>query len=80
MPLEGFAEGVERSQERESARGPNVRRADAAADRPRLVVALLVDQYREDYLDRFRRVWGRGGFVRLVDGGARFHDCTIPTR
>ena len=29
VPLEGFEEGVERSQERESARGPNVRRADA---------------------------------------------------
>ena len=72
VPLEGFEPGIERAQGKEPAD-----RADAA-ERPRLVVCFLFDQYREEYLDRFRRVWGKDGFVRLTDGGARFTDCNIP--
>ncbi len=77
VPLDSFEPGVERTRERDSARSRESARGDAPPA-PRLVVALLFDQYRDDYLDRFRRVWGRDGFRRLVDGGARFHDCTIP--
>ena len=70
VPLDAFGRGAVRSATDERAAGM------AAA--PRLVVALLLDQYRDDYLDRFRPVFGRHGFRRLIDGGARFRDCTIP--
>ena len=45
---------------------------------PRLVVVLVHDQFRADYLERFRPCFGGGGFVRLIDGGARFTQCHIP--
>ncbi len=77
VPLESFEPGVERARARENPGAREIARGDAPPA-PRLVVALLFDQYRDDYLDRFRRVWGRDGFRRLIDGGARFHDCTIP--
>jgi len=44
-------------------------------DRPKLVLVLVIDQFRYDYLVRFRRFFGKGGFNRLLDGGAVFTDC-----
>jgi hypothetical protein len=64
LPLDAFGEGL--------AASPRGRGG------PRLVVALLYDQCRADLLDRFRPVFGRDGFRRLQDGGARFLDCEIP--
>ncbi len=75
VPLEGFERGIEKTQDKGNE---SARRNAAGGDRPRLMVAFLFDQYREDYLDRFRHVWGRDGFVRLTAGGARFHDCPMP--
>ncbi|MEZ5333619.1 MAG: alkaline phosphatase family protein [Thermoanaerobaculia bacterium] len=50
--------------------------------RPRLVLFLVIDQGRADYLDRFRPVL-TGGLGRLLDEGVRFteayHDHGIPT-
>jgi hypothetical protein len=40
--------------------------------RPRLVLLLVVDQMREDYLTRFRGDFGDGGFRRLMTNGAFF--------
>jgi hypothetical protein len=37
-----------------------------------------MDQYRGDLIERYRPAFGKAGFVRLMDGGARFIDCTIP--
>jgi hypothetical protein len=45
---------------------------------PRLVVALLFDQYRGDYLDKYASAFGDDGFRRLLREGADFTDCTIP--
>jgi predicted AlkP superfamily pyrophosphatase or phosphodiesterase len=45
---------------------------------PRLVVVLLFDQFRADFLDRFRADFGPDGFLRLEREGMRFTDCTIP--
>jgi predicted AlkP superfamily pyrophosphatase or phosphodiesterase len=39
---------------------------------PRLVVVIVVDQMRYDYMERFRNVFGSGGFRRLIDEGAFF--------
>ncbi|HYC33532.1 MAG TPA: alkaline phosphatase family protein [Gemmatimonadales bacterium] len=40
--------------------------------RPRLVVAIAVDQLRADYMDRFRPYFGPGGFNLFLTRGARF--------
>ncbi len=39
------------------------------ADRPKLVVGIVVDQMRYDYLTRFEDKYGEGGFNRLIKGG-----------
>lgn len=43
--------------------------------RPSLVVVITVDQFRADYLTRFREHFVAGGLRRLVDQGANFTDC-----
>ena len=45
--------------------------------RPKLVVMLVVDQMRGDYVDKFREQW-TGGLKRLVDEGAWFRDAAYP--
>jgi len=45
---------------------------------PRLVVLLVVDQFRPDYLDRLRPRFGPDGFRRLLEGGTWFTACAIP--
>src|SRR5882762_5806594 len=42
-----------------------------AAPRPKLVVAIVIDQFRYDYLTRFRSDY-KGGLARLLDRGAVF--------
>lgn len=48
-----------------------------ASARPKLVVMLVVDQMRGDYVDKFRGQW-TGGLKRLVDEGAWFRDAAYP--
>ena len=43
--------------------------------RPKLVLILVIDQFRYDYLVRFRQQFGPGGFNLLLAGGATFADC-----
>src|SRR5580700_10213557 len=45
--------------------------------RPKLVVMLVVDQMRADYVDKFRGQW-TGGLKRLVEEGAWFRDAAYP--
>jgi predicted AlkP superfamily pyrophosphatase or phosphodiesterase len=45
--------------------------------RPKLVVLLVVDQMRGDYVDKFRGQWS-GGLKRLVDQGAWFRAAAYP--
>ena len=49
--------------------------AQTSAARPRLVVAIAVDQLRADYLDRFRPFFARSGFNLLLQRGASFADA-----
>ena len=42
---------------------------------PALVVVLTIDQFRADYLQRFREFFGPGGFRLLLEQGAAFADC-----
>ncbi|HEY6066667.1 MAG TPA: alkaline phosphatase family protein, partial [Thermoanaerobaculia bacterium] len=46
-----------------------------AAERPALVVVFSVDQMRVDYLDRFRPWFGKDGFNRFLDRGARYPEA-----
>ena len=59
---------------RERENRPPVRPALA---RPKLVVMLVVDQMRADYVDKFRGQWTRG-LKRLVEEGAWFRDAAYP--
>ena len=43
--------------------------------RPKLVVIIVIDQFRGDYLERYRDQWGEGGFRLLLEHGADFTDC-----
>ena len=45
--------------------------------RPKLVVIIVVDQMRGDYVDKFKGQWS-GGLKRLVQGGAWFRDAAYP--
>src|SRR5258706_14236860 len=38
-------------------------------ERPRLVVGIVVDQMRQEYLYRFANKFGQGGFKRLMNDG-----------
>lgn len=49
----------------------------AAPTRPKLVVVLVVDQMRADYVDKFRGQW-KGGLRRLVEEGAWFRTAAYP--
>lgn len=42
---------------------------------PSLVVVLTIDQFRADYLQRFREFFVPGGFRLLLEQGATFADC-----
>ena len=44
--------------------------ATAGAPRPKLVVAIVIDQFRADYLTRFAPHFGETGFKRLAKRGA----------
>ena len=46
----------------------------AAPKKPKLVVAIIVDQFRYDYLTRFRKDY-TGGIARLLEHGAVFTDA-----
>jgi predicted AlkP superfamily pyrophosphatase or phosphodiesterase len=48
-----------------------------APQRPKLVVLLVVDQMRGDYVDKFRGQW-TGGLKRLVQEGAWFREAAFP--
>jgi len=49
--------------------------APVRAQNPRLVVVVVIDLMRADYLERFRSGIGPGGFNRLLTEGAVFANC-----
>jgi predicted AlkP superfamily pyrophosphatase or phosphodiesterase len=51
--------------------------ASKAPAKPKLVVLLVVDQMRADYVDKFLPQW-TGGLKRLVEEGAWFRDAAYP--
>ena len=54
----------------------------SAPTKPQLVVGIVVDQMRQEYLYRFESKFGEGGFKRLMDGGfmlENVHYNYVPT-
>ena len=51
---------------------------EPASGMPRLIVVVVIDQFRADYLERFRDRFGPDGFNRLVREGAYFTSCFYP--
>src|SRR5438270_13899108 len=49
--------------------------ASAYNARPKLIVVIVIDQFRGDYLERYRDQFVEGGFRVLLDRGAYFTDC-----
>jgi len=49
--------------------------ASAYNAHPKLVVVIIIDQFRGDYLERYRDQFPDGGFRLLLDHGANFTDC-----
>lgn len=45
--------------------------------KPKLVVGIVVDQMRYDYLERFYEDFGNEGFKRILKGGTNFTNCKI---
>src|ERR1700691_5526185 len=43
--------------------------------RPKLVVVIVIDQFRSDYLERYHDQLGGGGFRLFLERGAYFTDC-----
>ena len=46
-------------------------------EQPKLVVGIVVDQMRWDYLSRYYSKFGEGGFRRLIAQGYSFDNCLI---
>jgi len=53
----------------------NLASGSAYNARPKLVVIIIVDQLRGDYLERYRDQFGSGGFRLFLDHGAVFTNC-----
>jgi predicted AlkP superfamily pyrophosphatase or phosphodiesterase len=58
-------------------RKPDAAKTATQPARPKLVVVIVVDQMRADYVDKFRGQWS-GGLKRLVEEGAWFRTAAYP--
>jgi hypothetical protein len=57
------------------AAGAGTSVASAYNAHPKLVVVIVIDQFRGDYPERYRDQFGDAGFRLLMDHGAYFTDC-----
>jgi predicted AlkP superfamily pyrophosphatase or phosphodiesterase len=55
---------------------PTPASASAYNGRPKLIVVIVIDQFRGDYLERYRDQFGDAGFRLLLEHGAYFPNCT----
>jgi predicted AlkP superfamily pyrophosphatase or phosphodiesterase len=49
--------------------------ASAYDGHPKLIVVIVIDQFRGDYLERYGNQFGGDGFRLLLDHGAYFPNC-----
>ncbi|RZL36141.1 MAG: alkaline phosphatase family protein, partial [Pedobacter sp.] len=57
---------------------PTAKAFPAEVARPKLVVGLVVDQMRWDYLYRYYNRYSNGGFKRLINEGFSVENTFIP--
>lgn len=77
VPSAGLAQ-----RQRAGSSRPVESRAATASLAPKLVVVIVVDQFRYDYLERFNDLFGTRGFRRLMNDGALFTNANysyVPT-
>ena len=55
-----------------------IAQAQAQPQRPKLVVGIVIDQMRWDYLYRYYARYGEGGFKRMLGEGFSVENCKIP--
>src|ERR1700733_9740858 len=55
--------------------GAPVSSASASNAPPKLIVVIVIDQFRGDYLERYHDKFGEGGFRLLLEHGANFTEC-----
>jgi arylsulfatase A-like enzyme len=55
--------------------GATVSSASAYNAHPKLIVVIVIDQFRGDYLERYHDKFGEGGFRLLLEHGANFTEC-----
>ncbi|MBL8148705.1 MAG: alkaline phosphatase family protein [Blastocatellia bacterium] len=57
--------------------GAQQRKASKTANisKPKLIVLIVIDQFRDDYLSRFDNLFGQRGFKRLLTKGAYFSNA-----
>lgn len=60
-----------------SSFGQKVATAKGSYARPKLVVGLVIDQMRYDYLYKYQARYGQGGFKRLLAGGFNCHNTFL---
>ncbi|RYD81576.1 MAG: alkaline phosphatase family protein [Sphingobacteriales bacterium] len=53
-------------------------RQNTATQKPKLVVGIVIDQMRWDYLYRFEKLYGPDGFKRILSQGYSFENTLIP--
>ncbi|MDB5308503.1 MAG: phoV 2 [Gemmataceae bacterium] len=68
----------QRSQEHTQPGGPDGTGPDAAKHAGKLVVLVVFDQMRGDYLARWADQFGPDGFERMKKGGVWYSDCHLP--
>lgn len=73
----GWASGAQAQAQKAPAAAKAPTRPKARVARPKLVVMLVVDQMRGDYVDKFLGQW-TGGLRLLVEEGAWFRDVAYP--
>ncbi|HTC66630.1 MAG TPA: alkaline phosphatase family protein [Candidatus Acidoferrum sp.] len=74
---EGLPIAVQGSPAQTAAHKTSTKDAGRDFSKPKLVVILVVDQMRGDYVDKFQHQW-MGGLKRLVNEGAWFHESAYP--
>src|ERR1700736_5806878 len=57
---------------------PRSHAGDDKVRKPRLAVIVVFDQLRGDYLEKWKDLFGEGGFKRLQTEGAWFTNCHYP--
>ena len=53
-------------------------RPNTATQKPKLVVGIVIDQMRWDYLYRFEKLYGPDGFKRILSQGYSFENTLVP--